>query len=110
MRREWWRRVASKTVLAFRGHGVEKPTKICWMECARHKQVNMAEQQPIANDPNAFLSAYVALEPSRDALMQLAGTVAVNIQEQPDPTVAALYLAAGERACDTITPVWLFLH
>lgn len=52
--------------------------------------------QAIANDPHAYLSAYITLEPSRDALMQLSGTVATYIQEQQDPTVAALYLSAGE--------------
>jgi len=60
----------------------------------------MAEQQPIANDPNAFLSAYVTLEASRDALMQLSGAVAAYMQEQQDSTVGALYLAAGESCFD----------
>lgn len=55
-----------------------------------------ANQQTIANDPHAYLSAYVALAPSNDALMQLSGPVAAFIQEQQDPTVASIYLAAGE--------------
>ena len=56
----------------------------------------MAANQPIANDPYAYLSAYVSLPPSNDALMQLSGAVAAYIQEQEDPTVAAMYLSAGE--------------
>lgn len=56
----------------------------------------MAEQQSIANDPHAYLQAYIALTPSRDALMQLSGPVAAYIQEQDDATVAAMFLSAGE--------------
>ncbi len=59
--------------------------------------LTMASEQPsIANDPHAYLQAYIALDPSRDALFQLSGPVAAYIQEQEDATVFSMYLAAGE--------------
>lgn len=55
-----------------------------------------SSQQAIANDPRAYLSAYVSLTPSKEALMQLSGPVAAYMQEQSDPAIAGTYLTAGE--------------
>lgn len=76
-----------------------RAAKTCTIVISRQPTLALTmanNQEPIANDPRTYLSAYITLVPSKDALIQLAGPVAAYMKEQSDPTVAAIYLTGGE--------------
>jgi hypothetical protein len=60
----------------------------------------------ISNNPVAFLTPLVSGAPSPVSLERLAGATAAYLQEQTDPSIGAMYLAAAARhmpSCDPET-------